>query len=105
MGLMPAGAGNPFTKMDEQSVLGVLKSTGARDPDILHAEKEKLLAQPRQLKLLGILCIAIGAFFTVTVFLAIAGIPCMIFGWWTWRFGKQNISAVEAGFARYAQAG
>jgi hypothetical protein len=101
---MPEGSGNPYTRLDEQSVVGMLKATGARDPDVLHAQKEKLLAQPKQLKLLGIILIAVGVFFTVTVVLAIAGIPSIIFGWWTWRFGNQNIAAVEAGFARYTQS-
>lgn len=104
MGLMPAGSGNPFTKLDEQSVVGMLKATGARDHDILHAEKEKLLAQPKQLKLLGAICIVIGVFFTVTVVLAIAGIPSIIFGWWTWRFGQRNVTAIDAGFTRYTQS-
>lgn len=104
MGLMPAGSGNPFTRLDEQSVVGMFKATGARDRDILHAQKEKLLAQPKQLKLLGIILIVVGVFMTVTVVLAIAGIPSIIFGWWTWRFGQKNIAAVEAGFTRYAQS-
>ena len=104
MGLMPAGSGNPFTSLDEQSVVGIFKATGSRDPDILHAEKEKLLAQPKQLKLLGMLCIGVGLFLTITVVLAIAGIPSVLFGWWTWRFGQRNIAAIDAGFARYTQS-
>ena len=32
MGLMPAGARNPFTKLDKQSVIGALKATASRDP-------------------------------------------------------------------------
>ncbi len=104
MGLMPEGAGNPFTRLDEQSVVGMLKSTGSRDPDVLHAQKEKLLAQPKHLKLLGVISIVVGIFFTITVVLAIAGIPAVIFGWWTWRFGQGNITAIESGFARYAQS-
>jgi len=34
---MPAGAGNPFTKLDAQSVIGALKSTGSKDADVLYA--------------------------------------------------------------------
>ena len=104
MGLMPGGSGNPYTKLDEQIVVGMFKATGARDPDILHAQKEKLLAQPKQLKLLGIFCIAVGVVLTITVVLAIAGIPSIIFGWWTWRFGQKNVAAIEAGFTRYTQS-
>ena len=101
MGLMPAGAKNPFTKIDKQSVIGTLKATGSRDPDILYSQKSELLAPAKHLKLLGIICIVIGAFFTVTVILAIVGIPSIIFGWWCWSFGKKNIAAIETGYAEY----
>jgi len=101
MGLMPEGSGNPFTKLDKQSVIGALKATGSTDPDILHAQKEKLLTPAKHLKLLAIILVVVGAFFTVTVVLAIAGIPSILFGWWTWRFGLKNIATIEAGYAEY----
>jgi hypothetical protein len=101
MGLMPAGARNPFTKMDRQSVIGALKATGSRDPDILYSQKTELLSLAKQLKLCGIICMGGGVFFTLTVILAIFGIPIGIFGWWCWSFGKRNIAAVEAGYAEY----
>jgi hypothetical protein len=101
MGLMPAGNGNPFTKLDKQSVIGALKSCGSRDPDVLHAQKEQLLAPAKHLKLLGFICLGIGAFFTITVILAIAGIPAMIFGWWVQRFGKRNIATIEAAYGEF----
>jgi hypothetical protein len=103
MGLMPSGAGNPFTRLDKQSVVGMFKATGSRDPDVLHAQKEKLLAQPKQLKLLAIICVVVGVFMTVTIVAAILGIPSILFGLWTWRFGQQNIAAIEAGFAEYTR--
>jgi hypothetical protein len=101
MGLVPEGAGNPFARLDRQSVVGIFKATGSRDPDVLHATKERLLAQPKQLKLLGMISLVIGAFFTVTFILAIAGIPAMLFGWWLRRFSAGNIGAIEAGYADY----
>ena len=101
MGLMPAAGGNPFTRLDKQSVIGTLKSSGSRDPDVLHAQKQQLIAPARHLKLLGYICLAAGAFFTVTVVLAIVGIPSMIFGWWVQRFGKRNIQTVEAAYAEF----
>ena len=100
MGLMPSGQ-NPFSKLDSRSVVGMFKATGLRDPDVLHAQRQQLLAQPKQLKLLAVLLIGIGVFFTVTVVLAIAGIPSILFGIWMWRFSSKNIAAVEAGFAEY----
>ena len=101
MGLMPAGSRIQFAKMDRQSVIGALKATGSKDADVLYSQKAELLTPAKQLKLLGIICMVCGAFFTLTVILAIAGIPLVIFGWWCWRFGKQNIAAIEAGYTEY----
>ncbi len=100
MGLMPQGA-NPFTKLDKQGVIGTLKAAGSLDPDVLHAQKQQLLAPNKNLKILSIILIVVGAFFTVTVILAIAGIPFVIFGIWMWRFSAKNIAEVELGFAEY----
>jgi len=101
MGLMPAGAGNPFTKLDKQSVIGTLKSCGSRDPDVLYAQKQQLLTPAKHLKLLSYLLVGGGALFTVTVILAIAGIPSMIFGWWVYSFSKKNIRTVEAAYTDF----
>ena len=103
MGLMPDG-GNPFTKLDKQGVIGTLKATGSQDPDILHAQKAKLLAPNKNLKILSVILIVSGIIFTVTLILAIAGIPFAIFGLWMWRFSSKNIEAVELGYAEYVGA-
>ncbi len=102
MGLMPEGAGNPYTRLDKQGVIGTLKATGSKDPDILYAQKARLLAPAKHLKMLAIIMVAVGEFFTVTVVLAIAGIPLILFAWWTWRFSRKNIATVESAFAEYA---
>lgn len=101
MGLMPSEAGNPFSRLDARTVVGVFKATGSRDPDVLHAQHSKLLAQPKHLKLLSMLLIGGGALFTITVILAIAGIPFMLFGIWMWFFSKGQMAAIEAGYAEY----
>ena len=46
MGLMPTEGGNPFTKLDARSVVGMFKATGSRDPDVLHAQREKRSLHP-----------------------------------------------------------
>ena len=104
MGLMPAGAPNPFTRLDKQSVIGALKACSSRDPDVLFAQKQQLLAPAKHLKLLGYICLAGGTFFTVTIVLAIAGIPLMIFGWWLQRFGKSNIRTVDTAYEEFLAA-
>jgi hypothetical protein len=101
MGLVPDGSPNPFTKLEKQSVVGTLKACGSRDPDVLFAQKQRLIAPAKHLKLLGYMCLAGGAFFTVTVILAIVGIPLMIFGWWLQYFGKGNIRTVDAAYEEF----
>jgi len=104
MGLMPATGTHPFSKLDKQSVIGTLKSCGSRDPDVLFAQKQQLIAPAKHLKLLGWICIVIGAFFTVTVILAIAGIPAMLFGAWLVWFGKRNMKTVETAYGDFLAA-
>ena len=101
MGLMPAGATNPFTKVDQQTIFGMFKSAASHDPDVLYAQKETLLGPYKNLKRLATLGAAIGAFLTITVVGAIVGIPSMLGAWWLWRFQAKNADAVEAGYAQY----
>jgi hypothetical protein len=101
MGLMPAGATNPFTPVDQQTIFGMFKSSASHDPDVLYAQKETMLAPYKNLKRLAILSAVVGALFTVTVVVAILGIPLMIGAWWVWRFQAKNSAAVEAGYAQY----
>jgi hypothetical protein len=100
MALMPEGA-SPFTKLDKQGVIGILKATGSRDPDVLHAQKERMLAHPKNLKMLAIICFACGGLLTLTIFMAFFGIPIVLFGWWLWNYSAKNITAVETGYAEY----
>ena len=105
MGLMPAGDGNPFTKLDKQSVIGILKACGSHDPDVLHAQKLQLEAPGKHLALLGMICVVFGAIFTITIILAWFGIPFLIFGWWLRRFGRRKIETVEAAYTEFVGAG
>jgi hypothetical protein len=66
--------------------------------------REPSSARAALARLLGVICVVIGVFFTVTVVLAIAGIPAVLFGWWCWRFGSKNVAAVEAGYSEYVGA-
>jgi hypothetical protein len=101
MGLTGEGQ-NPFTKVDKQSVIGTLKATGSRDPDVLYAQKQKLLAPNKNLKILSYMLLAGGVLLALTVILAIAGIPLALFGAWILWFSKRNIAAIEAGFSEYS---
>lgn len=101
MGITTAGSNSAFAKIDKQTVIGTLKSTGSRDPDVLHTQKNEMLAGPKQLKMVGMICMGGGALFTITIFMAWFGIPIGIFGWWLWNFNKKKMATIESGFADY----
>ena len=102
MALTPAGNIGAFAKLDKQTVIGTLKATGSTDLDVIHSQKNEMLNGPKQLKMVGLICMAGGAFFTVTVILAIAGIPIGVFGWWLWSFNKKKIATIEEAYTEYA---
>jgi hypothetical protein len=87
--------------MDRETVFGTLKATGSSDPDVLYVQKEALLAPYKNLKRLAILAAVVGAFFTITMLLALFGVPLMLGAWWLWRFQAKNTAAVEAGYTEY----
>src|ERR1700739_4653011 len=87
------GAG-PFSKVDKQGVIGTLKAVGTRDPDVLYAQKQKLLAPSQNLKKISLFLMIGGGVLTITVFAAFAGIPLALFGIWMWRSSSRNIATV-----------
>lgn len=101
MALMPAGASNPFSSVDQQTAFGTFKGSGTRDPDVLYAQKETMLAPYKNLKRLAIIGAVVGALFTITVFMAFFGIPILVASWLLWRFQAKQVANVEAGYAQY----
>lgn len=101
MALAPTEMAGPFTKLDKQSVIGTLKSIGTRDPDVLYAQKQKLLAPSKNLKMTSYIIMGCGLLLTITIVAAFAGIPFGLFGLWIWRFSSKNIATVEAAFSEY----
>ena len=82
MGLMPAGASNPFSSVDQQTAFGTFKGTGLRDPDVLYAHKETMLAPYKNLKRLALFGIVDGKFlirhirYAILIIFVIAAIIC-----------------------------
>ena len=101
MALASTDMAGPFTKLDKQSVLGTLKSTGTRDRDVLHAQKQKLLAPSKNLKMVSYIIMGCGVLLTLTIVAAFAGIPFGLFGLWIWRFSSKNIATVEEAYNEY----
>jgi len=101
MALVSTDTAGPFTKLDRQSVIGTLKATGTRDPDVLHTQKQKLLAPSKNLKMVSYIVMGCGVLLTITIVAAFAGIPFGLFGVWIWRFSSKNIATVEAAYSEY----
>jgi len=104
MAITTANSIGAFAKIDKQSVIGTLKATGSRDQDVLHTQMNEMLHGPKQLKMVGLICMVGGVLFTITFILALFGIPIAIFGWWLWSFNKKKIATIEAGYAEYLAA-
>lgn len=92
---------NPFLKLDKQMVLGFLKSTGSRDPDVLHTQKASLMSAARFPKMVGIYLMVLGGLMTVLILTAFIGIPMLGLGWWLRGRGNQNVKIVEDTYNEY----
>ncbi|MGE3166131.1 MAG: hypothetical protein AB7O52_14585 [Planctomycetota bacterium] len=92
---------SPFLSLDQQRVVGFLRSIGTRDPDVLHAQKANLDSLAKFPKYVGVYLMVLGGLLTATVLGAFLGIPLLIFGWWVRRRGVRNIATVEAGYGEF----
>ncbi len=90
-----------FSVVTRQQVLGALKATGSKDPDVLFAAKQSLLEPVKPLKFIGLWAYVTGGLMTILILTAIIGIPLILFGWWTRRRGRTNIATIESAFGEY----
>lgn len=95
---------SPFLKLDKPTALGHLKSSGSRDPDLLHAQKAHLIDVAKFPKLAGIYVMVMGALLTVTILGAFLGIPMLILGWWMRSRGVHNLKVVHQAYDEFVGA-
>ncbi len=84
-----------------QEVLGKLKATHSTDANVLFAAKSEIASPFRSQRFQGGLLCVVGAVSSITIVLAIIGIPVAIFGWWVWRRGTSNLAIVESAYAQF----
>jgi hypothetical protein len=87
-----------------RQVIGVLKATGSSDPDVLYAAKEEYGSTFATQRFQGLVFLITGALSSITIILAVIGVPIAIFGWWFWKKGQRNIAIVEAAYADYVSS-
>jgi hypothetical protein len=88
-------------KIEKQQVIGALKATGSSDPDVLYARKEELLGESRKMKILGPFAIIVGIAMSLTILMAIIGIPIILFGLAVKKRIRTNIQTADAALADY----
>jgi hypothetical protein len=93
-----------FSRITRQQVIGQLKSTNSNDPDVLFAAKNALIEPVKPLKIMGIWAYLTGGLMTLTIFLAVLGIPLLFFGWWVRKRGKENLETIEAACTEYVKS-
>ncbi len=91
----------PLTNIDKEEALGMLKLAEG-DRNRAEAAKRQLLFVSQVPKWLGTLFMITGGIATITIIMAIFGIPMFFFGWWIRRRGVRSIAAVEAAYAELA---
>lgn len=75
--------------VSKQQILGALKATGSKDPDVLFAAKEGAVAQIKPLRTMSLIPIICGVLLSLTLIGAFVGIPFALFGaWLRWKVGK-----------------
>ncbi len=84
-----------------QEVVGALKATGSRDPDVLHAVYQDFRRTFAVQKVSGLILLIVGAVTSLTILLIPISVPTAIFGWWYWRKGLRNLDIVESTYRSY----
>jgi hypothetical protein len=92
---------SPFLKLDKSMVIGELKSTGSKDPDVLHTKLVHIRTMAAFPKNVGLYIMVMGAACTALILLAFIGIPLLFLGWWIRRRGVNNLVVVEEGWNEF----
>ena len=83
--------------LDKQTVIGALKATGSKDPDVLYAAKKQLIQQVRGLHMYSWIPMISGVLLCLTIIGAFIGIPVLVLGiWLRIKTGKSLRIADEA---------
>ena len=89
--------------VSQNQLVGALKATGSRDPDVLFAAKEATMAQQRQLKLIATVFMVLGGVLTASIIGAIVGVPMLGGAFWLRRVVSRNLEEADATLRSFMQ--
>lgn len=87
---------------DRQQILGALKSTASRDPDILAARKGELMQDHKKMRIVSLYLIIFGSLLTVTIIFSFLGLPILGGGIWLRLRAGKNMRLIDTVFQEYA---
>ena len=90
-----------FNLLSREQVMGALKSTGSKDPDVLLAAKEEFASNYRPIKWFGIWGMVCGVLMSLLIVLAPLGIPLFFLGLWWFKRAKKNSVTIETTYSEY----
>lgn len=91
----------PVLVIDKQQMLGTLRATGSKDRDVLYARKQEMIAMSKVMRIMGMLWMVVGLLVSLTIILAVIGLPMAALGFGLWWRGSKNIKIAEATFKEF----
>jgi hypothetical protein len=92
---------NVVLVIDKQQMIGTLRAAGTKDRDVLYARKQEMLTMSKGMRIMGFIWMACGLLVSLTIILAIMGLPMAGLGFLMWWRGSKNIKIAEATFKEY----
>lgn len=90
--------------LNKQIVLGALKSTGSKDPDVLYAKKSELIQMSKGMPGYSWIPMICGVLLCITIIGAFIGIPALIVGIWLRMKANKNLKLADEALAEYLQS-
>jgi hypothetical protein len=90
--------------LDKQTVIGALKSTGSKDPDVLYAKKSELIQRSQGLRAYSWIQMVVGVLLCFNQIGAFLGVPLVLLGLWLRRKMGENIKIADAALAQYLES-
>lgn len=87
--------------LDKQAVIGALKASGSKDPDVLYTTKKQLIEQCRGLHMYSWIPIICGVLLSLTIIGAFIGLPALAVGIWLRMKTGRSLRVAEEAYNEY----